>query len=87
MAKLSPRAARIKDAMHAVFGERGLSRMADAAGISKQLLSFIVNDDRAVTDDVYRKVAAGLVKEGDRMKVVGLKADKLALQMLRELEE
>jgi hypothetical protein len=85
--KLSARAARIKSAAEVAFGERGLTRMATAAGISKQLLSFIVAGDREVTDDVYRRVAEALAKEADRMRAVGLKLEKAALQMLRDVEE
>ncbi|WP_312015489.1 helix-turn-helix transcriptional regulator [Bradyrhizobium manausense] len=43
-------------------GARGLSRMADTAGISKQLLSFIIAGDREVTADVYRRFAEALLR-------------------------
>jgi transcriptional regulator with XRE-family HTH domain len=87
MAKLSPRAARIKAAAEAAYGPRGLTKLAEAAGLSKQLLSFIAAGDREVTDDVYRRVAEALAKEADRMRAVGLKLDGMALRMLRELGE
>jgi hypothetical protein len=87
MAKLSPRAVRIKAASAAAFGPRGLTKLAAAAGISKQMMSFIVTGAKPVSDDVYRRVAEGLAKEADRMRAAGLKLDKMALQMLRELEE
>ncbi len=87
MARLSPRAARIKAAAEAAFGPRGLTKLAVAAGVSKQILSFIVTGAKPVTDDVYRRVAEALAKEADRARGVGLKLDKVALQMLRELEE
>lgn len=87
MAKLSPRAAKIKSAAEAAYGDRGLTKLAEAAGVSKQLLSFIVTGRReTVTDDVYQRVAGALAKEADRMRAVGLKLDRMALQMLREME-
>ena len=55
--------------------------------LSKQMLSFIANGEKPVTDDVYRRVAAALAKEADRLKAVAVKLDNLALQMLREMEE
>jgi transcriptional regulator with XRE-family HTH domain len=85
--KLSARAARIKAAAEAAFGPRGLTKLADAAGLSKQLLSFIVAGDREVTDDVYRRLAEALAKEADRLRAIGVKLEKAALQMLREVEE
>ncbi|MBR0825583.1 helix-turn-helix transcriptional regulator [Bradyrhizobium manausense] len=36
--------------------------MADTAGISKQLLSFIIAGDREVTADVYRRFAEALLR-------------------------
>jgi hypothetical protein len=84
--KLSTRAARIKAAAIAAYGDRGLTKLALGAGISKQMLSFVVTGAKPVTDDVYRRVAEALAKEADRARGVGLKLDKLALQMLRELE-
>ncbi|MEZ0060025.1 MULTISPECIES: hypothetical protein [Bradyrhizobium] len=87
MAKLSHRAARIKAAAEAAYGKRGLTHLAAAADVSQQMLSFVVRDKRTISDDVYRKVALGLKKEADRMRAVGGKLDKLALQMLRELKD
>ncbi|SDG59412.1 hypothetical protein SAMN05216338_1001844 [Bradyrhizobium sp. Rc2d] len=89
MAKLSPRAARIKSAAGLAFGPRGLTKLAAAAKpkLSKQLLSLIVGDEREVTDDVYLRVAEALAREADRMRAVAVKLDKMALQMLREMEE
>lgn len=52
MSKLNARAARIKAAGIALYGERGQSKMAATIGISKQMLSFVVTGERAVTDDV-----------------------------------
>jgi hypothetical protein len=34
-----------------------------------------------------RRVAEAVAKEADRMRAVALRLDKLALQMLREMEE
>lgn len=87
MAKLSPRGARIKAASEAAYGTRGLSRLAEVAGVSKQLLSFIVAGDREVTDDVYRKIVWALFKEATRMYELAGKIEMIASKMLRELEE
>lgn len=87
MAKLSPRAARIVVAGHALAGDRWQSALARAAGVPQSLLAMIAGGEREVTDDAYRKVAEGLAKEADRVRAVGLKLDKMALQMLRELEK
>ena len=86
MAKPIPRDVKISVAAVVAFGDRGHSKLAAAAGISKQMMSFIVNGDKPVSDDVYRRIAAALAKEADRLKAVGLKLDRMALQMLRELE-
>ncbi|WP_375312854.1 helix-turn-helix domain-containing protein [Bradyrhizobium sp. A5] len=86
MAKAS-RAARIKAALDVAYGTRGLSKMAADAGISKQLLSFIVAGDREVTDDVYRKIAEALLLEADRQRAAANKIDHIAGRMLAELEE
>jgi hypothetical protein len=80
--KLHPRAAVIQAAGIALHGERGQTRMAATIGIGKQTLSFIVSGDRAVTDDVDRKVAAGLLKEADRLR----KLDDIAGKILHSLE-
>jgi hypothetical protein len=85
MAKAS-RASRIKTALDAAYGPRGLSRMAAAAGISKQLLSFMIAGYREVTDDVYRRIAEALLKEADRERAAANKIDELAGRMLAELE-
>lgn len=85
MAKLSSRAARIKTAAETAFGPRGLTRLAKAAGISKQMLSFIVTGAKPVSDDVYRKFAEALDKEAARLEGVAVKLVKLSYQMLEDL--
>ncbi|MHC2844808.1 hypothetical protein [Bradyrhizobium diazoefficiens] len=87
MAKLSSRAARIKTAAETAFGPRGLTRLAKAAGISKQMLSFIVTGAKPVSDDVYRRVAASLRTQASRMAKQALVVETMAQRMLRELEE
>lgn len=86
MVKLNPRAARIKSASTALFGERGQTRMAEAIGISKQMLSFLVTGARPVTDDVDRKVAEALLREADRLRGTATKLDDIAGKILRNLE-
>ncbi|WP_426611198.1 helix-turn-helix domain-containing protein [Bradyrhizobium sp. McL0616] len=85
MVELSPRAARIKAATETAFGLRGLTQLAAAAGVSQQLLSFIVRGDRIVSDDVYRKVADALL---DRPHAQGGgQISETAGRMFAELKE
>jgi hypothetical protein len=86
MAKHIPRDVKVSVAAVVAFGDRGHSKLAAAAGISRQMMSFIVNGDKPVSDDVYRRVAGALAKEAYRMREVAVKLDRMALQMLRELE-
>ena len=69
------------------YGKRGLTQLAAAAGVSQQLLSFIVLGERTVSDEVYRKVADALFAESERLisasETIGLMAGK----MLSELED
>ncbi|WLA74283.1 helix-turn-helix transcriptional regulator [Bradyrhizobium diazoefficiens] len=87
MAKLSTRAARIETAAETAFGPRGMTQLATATGVSQQMLSFIVRGERPVSDDAYRKIAAAIAAEAARMRVAGAQLEKMARQMLRELEE
>ena len=87
MAKLSARAARIKAAADTAYGPRGLTQLAAAAGISKQMLSFIVTGAKPVSDDVYRKVAEALLTEAGRMTKAAAKIETMAGKMFAELEE
>jgi len=43
-------------------------KLAEVSGLSKQLLSFIVRSEGDVTDEVYRQIARGLIKEADRVR-------------------
>jgi len=76
--KLSARAARIKAVTAALYGVRGQTKMAAKIGISKQLLNFIIAGERAVTDDVERKVAEALFLEADRLRKMAAKLDGIA---------
>lgn len=87
MVKLSARAAKIKAAAETAFGPRGLTQLAAAAGVSKQMLSFIVTGAKPVTDEVYRKVADGLLTEAGRMTKAAAKIETMAGKMFAELEE
>ena len=87
MAKRILRHVKISTAAVVAFGDRGHSKLAEAAGISRQMMSFIVNGDKPVTDDVYRRVAGALSKEADRMANAGRWLDNMSQQMLRELED
>ncbi|MCK1540363.1 hypothetical protein ABIB75_001046 [Bradyrhizobium sp. GM2.2] len=86
MAQISSRAAKISVAAVVAFGDRGMTKLAVASGLSKQMLSFIVNGDREVTDEVYRKVALAIAKEAASMKTMSVRLERMAQQMLRELE-
>ncbi|MBN9004877.1 MAG: helix-turn-helix transcriptional regulator [Rhizobiales bacterium] len=87
MAKLSTRAARIKAAAVAAYGPRGVSQLAAAAGVSKQMLSFIVTGAKPASDDVYRKVADALFAESERLITASEKIGLMAGKMIAELEK
>lgn len=61
--------------------------MAETIGVSKQLLSFILKGDRAVTDDVDRKVATALLREADRLRKTADKLDRLVGTILHQMEK
>lgn len=82
MAKLSTRAARIKAAAEAAYGRRGVSQLAEASGVSQQMLSFIVRGRRAVSDDVYLKVADALLKEASRLHKMVMKLEERGARCL-----
>jgi len=86
MAKLSRRAAAIRAAAETAYGPRGLTQLAAAAKVSKQMLSFVVRDEKAASDGIYRKVAEALLKEAGRMQKAAGKVETMAQRMLRELE-
>lgn len=86
MARLSRRAVKVGVAAVVAFGDRGLTKLARVSGVSKQMLSYVVNGDREVTDDTYRCVANAIAKEATSMRTVSKRLEKLALQMLRDLE-
>jgi hypothetical protein len=79
MAKRIPRDVKISVAAVVAFGDRGHSKLAAAAGISRQMMSFMVNGDKPVSDDVYRRIARALAREADRQKVAGQKLERIAL--------
>ncbi|OSJ32535.1 hypothetical protein BSZ19_18455 [Bradyrhizobium japonicum] len=66
---------------------RGLTQLAAAAGVSKQMLSFIATGAKLVSDDVYRKVAEALLTEAGRMTTAVGKIETMAGRMFAELEE
>jgi hypothetical protein len=77
--KLNPRAARIKAATAALYGEwGGQTKMAASVGISKQMLSFIIHGDRRVTDKVEKAVTEALAREADRLCATARKLDEIA---------
>ncbi|UVO31459.1 hypothetical protein [Bradyrhizobium arachidis] len=61
--------------------------MANTAGISKQLLSFIIAGDREVADDVHRRFAEALLREADRQPAAAAKIDHIAGHGLAELDK
>ncbi|MBR1281302.1 hypothetical protein JQ597_04535 [Bradyrhizobium sp. AUGA SZCCT0177] len=90
-ARAGNRAARIVTAGKTLFGPtRWQSAMARLTGLSPALIQKIAagddGDRREVTDDVYRKVAMALLKEGDLRRLGAAKVDELARKMLAELE-
>jgi hypothetical protein len=82
--KLNARAARIKAATAALYGEWGCqTKMAASVGISKQMLSFIIHGDRPVTDKVEKAVADALARQADRLCTTAKKLDEIAGKMQR----
>jgi hypothetical protein len=63
-----------------------MSKIAAAANVSKQLRSFAVAGEREVTDDVYRKIATGLIADAGRRRMGADKLDEMAGRMLADLE-
>jgi hypothetical protein len=77
--KLNARAARIKVATAALYGEwGGQTKMAASVGISKQMLSFIIHGDRRVTDKVDKAVTDALAREANRLCTTAKKLDQIA---------
>jgi hypothetical protein len=77
--KLNARAARIKAATAALYGEwGGQTKMAASVGISKQMLSFILHGDRRVTDKVDNAVTDALARQADRLCATARKLDAMA---------
>jgi hypothetical protein len=77
--KLNARAARIKAATAALYGEwGGQTKMAASVGISKQMLSFIIHGDRRVTDKVDKAVTDALARQSDRLRATARKLDEIA---------
>jgi hypothetical protein len=85
--KLSPRARRLIDAGEVLAGERWQSALSRAAGVSQSYLAMIATGDRPVTDEVEYKIAAGLMKEADRLRLTAKKLDYIAGTILRNLEK
>jgi hypothetical protein len=53
-----------------LFGRDGWqSKFARATGLSSQLVSFIANGERAVTESVRSRVVVGLAQEIDRLQI------------------
>ncbi|MBR0995648.1 hypothetical protein JQ580_33585 [Bradyrhizobium japonicum] len=84
--KLSPRAVRVVAAAEAAFGKRWQTALAASAGVSQALLAKIAAGDRVVTDEVYRKIAEGLLKQADRLRKSAGRIDEMAGRMLAELD-
>ena len=79
MARAGNRAASIVAAGKTLFGPtRWQSSLARLTGLSAALIQKIAagddGDRREVTDDVYRKVAMALLKEGDFRRLSAAKA-------------
>jgi plasmid maintenance system antidote protein VapI len=87
MAKLSARAALIKAAIVALYGERGgQTKMAESIGISKQMMSFILAGDRPVTDDVEDLVVEALGREIERLGKTAQKLEAIQGRILAARE-
>jgi len=86
-AKLSPRARRIIAAGQALAGDRWQTALARASGVSQQLLFFISDGARQVTDDVDRKVAAALFAEAEKGRKTAAKLEEIAAKILASMEK
>lgn len=86
MAKLTARTARIVAAGEAAYGARWQSSLARAACVPQSLLAMIAGGHRLVSDEAYRKVAEGLLRESDRLRKAADKIDEMAGRMLAELD-
>ena len=86
MAKHIPRHVKVGVAAVLAFGDRGNSKLAAAAGVSKQLMSFIIAGDREITDDVYSRIAKALLREADHQRITAAKIDDIARKMLADIE-
>ena len=85
--KLNARAARIKVATAALYGEwGGQTKMAATVGISKQMLSFIIHGDRRVTDKVEKAVTDALAREANRLCTTVKKWNEIAGKVQRSPE-
>jgi plasmid maintenance system antidote protein VapI len=88
MAKLSARAALIKAAIVALYGERGgQTKMAASIGISKQMLSHILTGRRPVTDDVEDLVVEALGREIEHLGKTAQKLEEIQGRILAAREK
>ncbi|ACF02286.1 hypothetical protein Rpal_3787 [Rhodopseudomonas palustris TIE-1] len=85
----STRNDRLVTAARLLYGDRWQSPMARLVGVSQSLLTKIAaasdSDQRAVTDDVYGRVADALIAEAGRMRKVADKVEEAGRKMRSEL--
>lgn len=85
----STRNDRIVAVARLLYGDRWQSPMSRLVGVSQSLLAKIAaggdSDQRAVTDDVYERVADALIAEAARMRKVADKVEEAGRKMRAEL--
>lgn len=77
MAKPGPKARRLAAAGELLYGPRWQSALARATGMAQSAISMIVSGERAVTDDVQRKLADALGREAGRLRGAAGMVDRL----------
>lgn len=85
-ARATTKVGRLERAGRLLYGERWQSPLARVVGISQSAISMMISGDRAVTDDVQRKLAAALKAEADRLRSSTDKIDRLRAEIENELE-
>jgi hypothetical protein len=89
MMSKSTRNDRIVAVAKLLYGDRWQSPMSRLVGVSQSLLTKIAadsdSDQRAVTDDVYGRVADALIAESGRLRKVADKVEEAGRKMRDEL--
>lgn len=80
------RADRIEAAGKALYGDKWQSPLSRASGVPQSTIAMVSTGERAVSDDMYRKIAMAFIAEGGRLRKAADKIDDIAGRMLAELD-